>query len=99
MAADFICSCATAAYLPARYIKPHLDTGNLHFVPDAPRFTYPVWVVWRDDLGPAIRSVATTAMQQVQGRIHTDQDAVIAERRDLGDGHAGDILGQGEPHD
>ena len=38
------------AYLDARYIKKYLDAGTPHLIPDAPRFPYPVWAVWRGNL-------------------------------------------------
>lgn len=64
MAAEYIVRRSGAAYLPARYIKPYLDAGQLHLVPDAPVFPYPVWAVWREDLDPEIKTLAQRLLRE-----------------------------------
>lgn len=96
MAADYVVNRHAAAYLPARYIKKHLDAGQLHLVPDAPRFPFPVWSLWRDDLDPEIRDAARAALDAVKSQIEADQGAVIAELADISEDHAVDILGNME---
>ncbi|WGW04359.1 LysR family transcriptional regulator [Tropicibacter oceani] len=96
LAADYILNRGRAAYLPARYIKRHLDAGALFLVPDAPRFPYPVWSVWRDDLDDDIREKAGQALHAVQQRIQDAQTEVIAELRDISENQEIDVLGQSE---
>ena len=93
MAADYIASRHAAAYLPARYIKRHLDSGLLHLVPDAPVFPYPIWSVWRDDLEDDIRTTAEAALMAVQTQIDQEQSAVIAELAEISEGADVDVLG------
>lgn len=94
MAADYIISRNAAAYLPARHIKRFVDNGQLHLVPDAPRFPYPIWSIWRDDLDSEIRRVAEHAMVAVRSQIDVDQRKVITELRELGSGDAVQVLGR-----
>ncbi len=65
MTAEFVVNRTSAAYLPARYIKTYLDRKLMHLVADAPRFPYPVWAVWRDDLDPALRKSAELVLRNV----------------------------------
>ncbi|WP_342077645.1 LysR substrate-binding domain-containing protein [Yoonia sp. SS1-5] len=93
MAAEYIVNRQAAAYLPARYVKRYLDAGQLHLVPDAPRFPYPVWAVWREDLDPALRNGAALALQTVATAAEADGDAVIEKLRDISEDGEVDILG------
>ncbi|MEM7710090.1 MAG: LysR family transcriptional regulator [Pseudomonadota bacterium] len=77
MGADFIRRRELAAYLPARYVKRYLDAGQLHLVPDAPTFPYPVWAVWREDLEADLKDAAAAALHEVVAGIHAEQDTVI----------------------
>lgn len=47
-----------AAYLPAHYVCQPMADGILFLVKDAPSFANPSWVIWRDDMDPALRAVA-----------------------------------------
>jgi len=93
MAAEYVVNRQAAAYLPARYIKKYLDSGQLHLVPDAPRFPYPVWAVWRDDLDPEIRDVAKKILKSVSNAAEADGDAVIAQLRKMSEDEEVDVLG------
>lgn len=94
MAAEYIVNRKAAAYLPARYVKKYLDSGQLHLVPDAPRFPYPVWAVWRDDLDADIRKQATQALRRVSINADAASHAVLGDLRDLSDDKAVGVLGQ-----
>lgn len=94
MVAEYVINRRAAAYLPARYIKKYLDSGQLHLVPDAPRFPYPVWVVWRDDLDPDLRAVAMAALTQVTRNAEAESDAVIAELARLSADSTVTVLGE-----
>lgn len=78
MAAEYILNRKAAAYLPARYVKKYLDSGQLHLVPDAPRFPYPVWAVWREDLDEELRLIAGATLHGVAEAAAIDGEAVIA---------------------
>ncbi|SMY10022.1 LysR family transcriptional regulator [Flavimaricola marinus] len=78
MVAEYVVNRKAAAYLPARYIKKYLDSGQMHLVPDAPRFPYPVWAVWRDDLDEDIRAAAARSLRSVCDGADADRIAVIA---------------------
>lgn len=96
MAADYIVNRHAAAYLPARYIKRYLDEGRLFLVPDAPRFPYPVWSIWRDDLDQDVRDVAHSALATIRSQIERDQNAVISELADISDLETVEVLGNAE---
>ena len=93
MVAEFVVNRDGAAYLPARYVKKYLDSGQLHLVPDAPRFPYPVWAVWREDLAPEIRKTADSILHRVAHGAEADGDAVLARLRDISGDHDVDVLG------
>ncbi len=96
MAAEYVVRRHAAAYLPARYIKRYLDEGRLHLVPDAPRFPYPVWSIWRDDLDGDVRAKAQAALVAIKSQIDGDQSAVIAELADISKGDVVEVLGNVE---
>ncbi|TDT75372.1 DNA-binding transcriptional LysR family regulator [Litoreibacter halocynthiae] len=77
MAAEFIVKRQYAGYLPARYIKQYVDAGRLHLIPDAPRFPYPAYVVWRDDLDAEVADVARKTLQETVEKAILAQDEVI----------------------
>ena len=93
MAADYIVNRQKAAYLPARYVKRYLDEGQLHLVPDAPVFPYPVWAIWRDDLDDEIRTSAEASLVAIASQVDADQDAVMADLADMNEGHTVEVLG------
>ncbi|UTH43427.1 LysR family transcriptional regulator [Loktanella salsilacus] len=94
MAADFVVNRKAAAYLPARYIKKYLDRGELYLVPDAPRFPYPVWAVWRDDLDTELAEGMKAALLVVSRQAEADGDAVLAQLADISEDHEVDVLGE-----
>lgn len=94
LVAEFVVNREGAAYLPARYVKKYLDSGQLHLVPDAPRFPYPVWAVWREDLDPEIRQTADSILHRVAHGAEADGDAVLARLRDISGDHDVEVLGK-----
>jgi len=93
MAADYVIGRGKAAYLPARYIKRYLDDGQLHLIPDAPAFPYPVWAIWRDDLEPVVRAVAESALVATATQIDDEQGKVMAELAEISSGDTVEVLG------
>jgi DNA-binding transcriptional LysR family regulator len=85
LAAEYIVNRHAAAYLPARSVKRYLDAGNLYLVADAPRFPYPSWVVWRDDLDEDIMDVARTTLSTVVQSAEIEQETVTSDLKAIED--------------
>lgn len=83
LSARFILDRGLAGYIPARAAKAHLDAGTLHLSPDAPKFHYPVWLVWREDLSPAIADLARAALGRAAAAFDRDQGAVLDELTEI----------------
>ncbi|KIN72155.1 LysR family transcriptional regulator [Sulfitobacter guttiformis] len=79
MAADYIVNRKAAAYLPARTVKRYMEQNKLHLVADAPRFPYPSWVVWRDDIEPDIAAVAKSALKKVTQAAEKEQENIVSD--------------------
>ena len=79
LAAEYIASRGMAAYLPVRAVKTYLDTGRLHLVADAPRFPYPVWVVWREDLDDAVSETALAILRKIATTVDEEQSEVMED--------------------
>ena len=94
MGAEFIVNRKASAYLPARYVKRYLDSGQLHLVAGAPRFPYPVWAVWREDLDPEIRRVAQETLKNVALNAEADGDAVLSLLQEMSEGDEIGLLGE-----
>tara|TARA_R110002073_G_scaffold89867_1_gene212631 strand:+ start:130 stop:726 length:597 start_codon:yes stop_codon:yes gene_type:complete len=97
LAAEYIVNRRAAAFLPARSAKRHLDSERLHIVADAPRFPYPSWVVWRDDLDPDVARVARTTLHDVvQAAVKEQENVVngIGAMEDFDTGHATHITNE-----
>lgn len=62
---DYIANRHAKAYLLKRSVQRQLDTGNLHIVADAPRFSHPSWIVWRKDLDEDLAKIARTTLTGV----------------------------------
>lgn len=77
MAADYIAHRKGAAYLPARAVKRRLDAGSLHLVANAPRFPYPSWAVWRDDLDDEVAVLARRTLAAVVQAAEKEQEKVV----------------------
>lgn len=94
MVAEYLVNRTGAAYLPARYIKKYLDAGQMHLVPDAPRFPYPIWSVWRDDLDPEIARLGQAALATVTATADAEQEIVLDDLRDISKGDTVEYLGE-----
>ncbi len=94
MVADYVINRKSAAYLPARYVKKYLDSGHLHLVADAPRFPYPVWAVWRNDMNAEVRDMALAKLKLVSSHAEADGDAVLGQLALLNGDATTDILGE-----
>ncbi|MGJ8598088.1 LysR family transcriptional regulator [Sulfitobacter sp.] len=79
LAAEYIVNRKAAAFLPARSAKRYMDEGKLHLVADAPRFPYPSWVVWRNDLPSDIAEAARATLAEVVQAAEIEQETVTED--------------------
>jgi len=94
MVAEYVINRRASAYLPARYVKKYLDSGQMHLVPEAPRFPYPVWAVWREDLDADLRVQAEAELLATVAIADSDTHAVMTKLRNITDGDTIDVLGE-----
>lgn len=73
---EYIVNRRAAAYLPARSVKRYLDSGKLHLVADAPRFPYPAWVIWREDLPADLAALARRTLTEVAEAAENEQETL-----------------------
>jgi DNA-binding transcriptional LysR family regulator len=78
LAMEYIVNRHAAAYLPARAVQRYVNIGKLHIVADAPRFHYPSWVVWREDLDPELRALARSCLFEVVKDAEIEQEILTA---------------------
>lgn len=95
LAARYLIGRGLAGYLPARAVKEHLETGALHLVANAPMFPYPAWLVWREDLDPAIAAPALAALRNIAASRDREQGRLIRSLARLSDGDTVALLGGG----
>lgn len=77
LAADFILRRNLAAYLPARAVFRLIAAGQLHPVPEAPVFPYPIWVVWREDTEPELLDAARSSLKTLAAGIGDEVEAMM----------------------
>lgn len=85
LAADYIANRRAVAYLPARAVKRRIDAGILHIVADAPRFEYPSWVIWRDDLDEDVARRAKAALAGVVQEAEIEQEIYVGHIENMED--------------
>jgi DNA-binding transcriptional LysR family regulator len=69
LALSYVLAVGGSGYFRMHAIQPYLESGQLHLMPDAPRFSYPVYAVYSanaDDMimGPALAALRTVAATQ-----------------------------------
>jgi DNA-binding transcriptional LysR family regulator len=79
LAGEYIANRRAIGYLPARAAKRRLDAGTLYVVTDAPRFPYPSWVVWRDDIDEDLAKVARAALLAVVQNAENEQEYIVED--------------------
>ena len=94
LGAEYIVNRRKAAYMPARGVQRHIDAGRLFPVPDAPRFPYPVWAVWRDDLSQTIAVPAKECLKIVVDHVRNEQEAILERLADTSNSETIGELGQ-----
>ncbi|KAF0674942.1 LysR family transcriptional regulator [Profundibacterium mesophilum] len=85
LAGGFIERRGKAGYLPARSAAPRIARGGLHLVPDAPRFSFPAWAIWRDDLDKELEAVARkTLCEAVESAVSAHEEVLGKDSGDNG---------------
>jgi len=64
LALAYVLSSGGSGYFRLSAVEPYIQSGQLHFVPEAPQFSYPIYVVYTGDvddevLGPALSGLRT----------------------------------------
>jgi len=70
LALNYVLAAGGAGYFRMQAIQHHLEAGRLHLVPDAPRYSYPIYVVHSENteksvLNPALAGLR--ALSSVRG--------------------------------
>ncbi len=94
LGADYILRRNMAAYLPARYVKRHLDDGTMHLVPDGPSFSYPAWTVWREDIDPGLAAAVATVLRAVEAGIDAETGELFDRLELLSEDGEVELLGE-----
>ncbi len=85
LAMEYIVNRRAAAYLPARSARRYIDEGKLYIVAEAPRFAYPAWVIWRDDLPEDLALLAKRTLSTITRSIEKEQESVIRQIDAIGE--------------
>lgn len=94
MTVDFILSRSCAAYVPARSVEDHIATKRLTLIPDAPRFPYPIFHVWREDLDEEIIAVARNTMHRIAQGVEVRQEKIIDQLVEISEEDEVAVLGE-----
>jgi DNA-binding transcriptional LysR family regulator len=71
MALDYILAAGGSGYFRMEAVRPHLDSGRLHFIPDKPRFSYSIYALY-----------SSKADEQLMERIRKGLRTVAGNRTD-----------------
>lgn len=85
LAVEYIVNRRASAYVPARSVRNYLSMGKLRIVTNAPRFPYPSWVVWRDDLDEDLAVLARSCLEKVVQVAELEQETVVEEHKHMHD--------------
>ncbi|WP_076451278.1 LysR family transcriptional regulator [Roseivivax lentus] len=77
LAMEYIVNRRAAAYLPARSVKRYLDAGKLHLVANAPRFPYPAYVIWREDIPADLLALTKRTLARVTHTLEKEKESVV----------------------
>lgn len=72
LVAGYLIRRGLAGFMPGRFVARYIEEGRLSLVADAPHFTYPVWVVWREDIDPHLLSVAKKTLSETANDISAE---------------------------
>lgn len=94
MTIDFILSRSCAAYVPARSVGDHIAANRLTLVPDAPKFPYPIFHVWREDLDEEIIAVARNTIHRIAQSVEVRQERIIDHLVEISEEDEVAVLGE-----
>lgn len=97
LAVDYILARKVAAYVPARFAHALVAARKLHLVADAPRFPYPIFHAWREDLDEEVSAVARNALHRIVGGLEARQIEVIERLQDISMDETVAVLGETRP--
>lgn len=67
-----------SGYFPGAVAQPHIESGELIAIPDAPIFSFPIYVVYDADLDPALLDVALRTLRDTADARVEAQAGLIA---------------------
>lgn len=94
MTVDYVLGHDCAAYLPARSVEGHIARGRLSLVPDAPRFPYPIFYAWREDLDDEVSAVARNMIHRFAQHVETRQEKIIDQLSEISTQDEVAVLGE-----
>lgn len=62
---SYILSAGGSGYFRKRAVQPHIVAGQLHLVPEAPQFSYPIYAIYSANLDNAILGLALSGLRTV----------------------------------
>jgi DNA-binding transcriptional LysR family regulator len=65
LALNYILMDGGSGYFRMHVIRPYLESGKLHLVPGAPRFSFPVYAAHSANVDPAVLDAALTVLRSV----------------------------------
>jgi DNA-binding transcriptional LysR family regulator len=65
LALSYILSTGGSGYFRMSAVDTHISSGRLHLVPQAPQFSYPIYVVYTGDAGDAILGQALSGLRTI----------------------------------
>ncbi|MCW5619961.1 MAG: LysR family transcriptional regulator, partial [Burkholderiales bacterium] len=65
LALSYILKNGGSGYFRARAVQPHLDSGELHLVPDAPKFPYPAYAIYGTNADPDLIRRTLQGVRQI----------------------------------
>lgn len=94
MTVDYISRRKLAAYVPARSVGELIADNRLHLVPDAPKFPYPVFHAWREDLDEEIIAVARNTLHRIGQGVEVRQEKIIDQLAEISEDDEIAVLGE-----
>jgi DNA-binding transcriptional LysR family regulator len=68
LALSYVLSAGGSGYFRMRAVEPHVKSGQLHVVPGAPQFSYPIYVVHSGNTDDAVLGPALAGLRAIQLR-------------------------------
>ncbi len=69
---EYVLENRRSGYFPRRVVKPMIDKGRIHLVPDAPVFPFPAYVVYDTGLEANVLAIALEELRKVALAVDSD---------------------------